>query len=194
MVMRYFALPALVLVWVALVSCGQPSECDRASDCAGPTLSPSTLTAFARITPSITPQPTDTARPLPTWTQTPLPSTEAPTFTATPPPADTPVPDVGRAGISGIVLVGPQCPVVREGEECPDKPYEADIDVYDASGAFVTRVRSDADGEFFVAVAAGDYRLEPRSPGAFPFAAPLDVRVIHGITTRVVVQYDSGIR
>jgi len=178
-----------------VVACGQPYECDGASDCVpGPTSSAPTLTALARITPSTTPVPTDTATPLPTWTQTPLPPTEAPTFTPAPPPTGTPLPGIGRTGISGIVLVGPQCPVVRVGEECPDKPYEADIDVYDASGAFVTRVRSDVYGEFFVDVPAGDYRLEPRSPGVLPSASPIDVTVLDGRTTRVVVQYDSGIR
>ena len=112
------------------------------------------------------------------------------------PPTPTPIPvsTIGRTGISGIVLIGPQCPVVREGEECPDKPYEADIDVYDASGALVTRVRSDAAGEFFVDLAAGAYRLEPRSPGALPYGSPQDVTVTAGHVTRVVVSYDSGIR
>ncbi len=194
MAMRDLRLAALALVLVTLMACGNPSECDGASDCVGPTASAPTLTALARITPSITPQPTDTATPLPTWTQTPLPSTEVPTATQAPPPTGTPLPGIGRTGISGIVLVGPQCPVVREGEECPDRPLEADIDVYDASGAFVTRVRSDGYGEFFVEVPAGDYRLEPRSPGVFPSSSPIDVTVIDGRATRVVVQYDSGIR
>ncbi len=194
MAMRHVRLPALAFVVVALFACGQPSECDGASDCPGPTLSPSTLTAFARITPSITPQPSDTATPLPTWTRTPLPSTEVPTFTQAPPPTGTPLPGFGRTGISGIVLVGPQCPVVRQGEECPDQPLQADIDVYDASGTFVVRVRSDEYGEFFVEAPAGDYRLEPRSPGVFPTSSPIDATVIDGFTTRVIVQYDSGIR
>ena len=115
--------------------------------------------------------------------------------TATPPgPTSTPGTTSGETGIAGTVLIGPQCPVVREDEPCPDQPYEADIDVYEASGKLVAQVRSDANGEFFVALAPGAYRLEPRSPGALPYASPQEVTVIAGQVAPVVVSYDSGIR
>ncbi len=117
-------------------------------------------------------------------------------FTPTSTADSTPTPTMtsGETGIVGTVLIGPQCPVVREGEECPNKPYEADIDVYDGSGKLVAQVRSDANGEFFVALAPGSYRLIPRSPGALPFASPQDVTVIAGQMAQVAVSYDSGIR
>lgn len=131
---------------------------------------------------------------------TPEPGTPVASPTAYFSPTATPEPPIpatatsGETGIAGTVLIGPQCPVVREGEPCPDQPYEADIDVYGAAGKLVAQVRSDANGEFFVALAPGAYRLEPRSPRTLPYASPQDVTVITGQVAQVVVQYDSGIR
>ncbi len=176
----------LVLAVASFSACGGYDECDGRSDCLPDATAPaSTLTVLA-LTPSSTREPfsTPTPRQSPSVISTVLPPT----------PTPIPVSTIGRTGISGIVLVGPQCPVVREDEPCPDKPYEADIDVYDASGALVTRVRSDAAGEFFVELASGAYRLEPRSPAVLPYASPVDVIVVDGRTTSVVVSYASGIR
>jgi len=131
---------------------------------------------------------------------TPAPGTPVASPTAYFPPTathestSTPSTPSGETGIAGTVLIGPQCPVVREDEPCPDQPYEADIDVYEASGKLVAQVRSDANGEFFVALAPGAYRLEPRSPGALPYGSPQDVTVTAGHVAHVVVSYDSGIR
>lgn len=111
-----------------------------------------------------------------------------------PAPSATPVtlPDVGT-GIAGLVLIGPQCPVVQEGVECPDKPFEATIEIY-AGTRLVTTVRSNADGIFVVALDPGTYRLVPLSPGGPTNAAEQTVTVSGGVTTRVTVNYDSGIR
>jgi hypothetical protein len=113
---------------------------------------------------------------------------------ATPESTSTPATMSGETGLAGTVLIGPQCPVVREDEPCPDRPYEADIDVYEASDKLVAQVRSDANGEFFVPLAPGAYRLEPRSPGPLPYASPQEVTVIARQVAQVVVSYDSGIR
>ena len=51
-------------------------------------------------------------------------------------------------GIQGVVLLGPMCPVVRADDPCPDQPYEAWIEIRNASGEVVTGVRSDAEGRF----------------------------------------------
>ena len=97
-------------------------------------------------------------------------------------------------GIDGIVLLGPQCPVVREDAPCPDAPHAAAIDVWDADGAYVTRVRSGEDGRFQVGLRAGDYVLEPESGHPFPYAQPMEVTVPRGEWTAVTVLYDTGIR
>jgi len=33
------------------------------------------------------------------------------------------------SGIEGQVLIGPMCPAVQEGQECPDQPYQASLTV-----------------------------------------------------------------
>lgn len=102
-------------------------------------------------------------------------------------------PDAAQ-GIDGLVLLGPQCPVVREDAPCPDAPHEATIDLWDAGGAYVTRIRSGSDGRFHVGLRAGDYVLEPEPGHPFPYAAPVDVTVSRGEWTAVTVLYDTGIR
>lgn len=125
-------------------------------------------------------------------------STPSPDATPPPPPTPAPsatsvtLPDVGT-GIAGLVLIGPQCPVVQQGIDCPDKPFEATIEIY-AGTRLVTTVRSGADGIFSVALDPGTYRLVPLSPGGPTFAAEQTVSVTPGATTQVTINYDSGIR
>lgn len=101
------------------------------------------------------------------------------------------------SGVEGMVLLGPQCPVVQEGVPCPDKPFAAEIRVVEAgSGDLVATVRSSADGRFRVRLAPGDYVLEPVSPGesGLPFGKPVDVTVRAHSFTQVSVTFDTGIR
>ena len=60
----------------------------------------------------------------------------------------------------------------------------------------MTTVTSGRDGTFSVRLAAGSYRLVPRSPEgrSFPHAAPLDVVVVAGQTTSATIAFDNGIR
>ncbi len=105
------------------------------------------------------------------------------------PPAD--------SGIQGLVLIGPMCPVVQEGEPCPDEPFAAAIEVRrEEDGELAATVRSGADGRFSVDLAPGSYVLVPLSPneGAPPFASPVTVRVEPHRFTQVTISYDSGIR
>ena len=99
------------------------------------------------------------------------------------------------SGLEGLVTVGPQCPVVREGESCPDLPFAATLELRQA-GELVLRFNSDAQGKFRVAVRPGSYSLEPQSPGgrALPAAGPQPVTVLEGQFSSVAVVYDSGIR
>ena len=97
-------------------------------------------------------------------------------------------------GIEGLITIGPMCPVVQEDTPCPDQPYEAEVIVLDSDGDKVTTFESAVDGTFRVDLAPGAYTLEPQSPGALPFASPLDVEVRAGAYTHVDIQYDNGIR
>ncbi len=135
--------------------------------------------------------------------ETALPSTvgSAPSVTPAPvaSPAVTPaatstvvLPDT-ETGIAGLVLIGPQCPVVREGEECPDKPFAATIEIYSGTRLVATAV-SGPDGIFAAELDPGTYRLVPLPPGGPVFAREETVEVRAGETTRVIITYDSGIR
>jgi hypothetical protein len=102
------------------------------------------------------------------------------------------------SGIEGKILIGPMCPVVQPDQPCPDKPFEASIEIRGQGnlGDHLT-VRSGKDGRFRVKLAPGNYKLTPISPhpGAPPHAPPpLSLTVESGRYTHVTVRYDSGIR
>ena len=105
-----------------------------------------------------------------------------------PPPADT--------GVEGVVTIGPTCPVVRVGEDCPDQPYAAQLTVTDPHGKIIDRASADADGRYRIALAPGDYLLEAKAAGESPFpaAAVMPFTVNEGEWTRLDVTLDSGIR
>jgi uncharacterized surface anchored protein len=65
-----------------------------------------------------------------------------------------------------------------------------------ASGREVTRVTTDRDGRFSVALAPGSYHLVPQAAsGLMGGAPPVDFRVEAGRSTPSVgVSYDTGIR
>jgi hypothetical protein len=97
-------------------------------------------------------------------------------------------------GIDGIVLIGPQCPVVSEQNPCPDLPYAAWIDVVTSEGASVTRIRSGEDGRFRVGLIPGAYVLRPESGVPFPTAGDVSVTVTADVWADVTVGFDTGIR
>jgi hypothetical protein len=99
-------------------------------------------------------------------------------------------------GIQGQVTVGPMCPVVQEGQDCPDQPYQATLTILNEAGSRVMRFTTDADGAFRVPLAPGSYILRPEVPeGApMPIAAEQAFTVAEGSYTELKVIYDSGIR
>lgn len=100
----------------------------------------------------------------------------------------------GQTGVRGLVLYGPTCPVQRVGTTC-ERPYRAWITVRRfPSETLVTRVQSAADGRFTVLVAAGRYRLAPRSGRPYPRAVAQIVTVRRGRLSPVTIRFDSGIR
>lgn len=98
------------------------------------------------------------------------------------------------SGIEGQVLIGPICPVKREGRECPDQPYQAVLTVTNQRGKRIVQFQTDEDGRFKISLAPGEYILHPESPNAMPFASEQIVVVKEGMFTQVIVNYDSGIR
>ncbi|SRR6266508_914454 len=103
-----------------------------------------------------------------------------------------------NSGIRGLVLLGPQCPVFRENSPCPDEPLQATIDVYTADRSRkVASVTSADDGRFSLALAPGDYYLDPLPPdpgSVLPVGSPATATVTSGNWTEITISYDTGIR
>jgi hypothetical protein len=100
------------------------------------------------------------------------------------------------SGITGMVLIGPMCPVMRADEPCPDQPFAATLLIRDSQGRQLCTVTSGDDGHFQVALPPGSYEVVPLAGGVsgLPFAAAQWVTVTPGQYTAVTVTYDSGIR
>ena len=104
----------------------------------------------------------------------------------------TPTPPAG-SGIEGQVFIGPTCPVVREGEACPDKPYQATLTVNNPKGDRIVQIQTGTDGRFKISLWPGEYILHPESEN-ITFADDQAITVQSGMFTQVIVNYDSGIR
>lgn len=101
---------------------------------------------------------------------------------------------VTDSGVQGEVRIGPVNPVEQPGVQ-NDAPYAATLRIRRASdGKVVAETTSAADGSFRVALAPGDYVLEPVNGDPLPTAQPQDLTVAPGRFTTVRVDYDSGIR
>lgn len=98
------------------------------------------------------------------------------------------------SGIEGQVFIGPNCPVVQVGQECPDQPYQATLTVNNPNGRKIVQIQTDTEGRFKIPLDPGEYILHPESPNVMPFAAEQTFIVEAGKFTQVTVNYDSGIR
>ena len=98
------------------------------------------------------------------------------------------------SGVEGQVFIGPVCPVVQEGQECPDKPYQATLVVNNSNGREIVKVQTDEQGRFKIPLEPGEYILHPESPNVMPYASEQTFAVVSGRCTQITVNYDSGIR
>jgi hypothetical protein len=103
-------------------------------------------------------------------------------------------PTPGDSGIAGQVLVGPMCPVVQQGQECPDQPYQATLTVDSLDGRKIVQFQTDETGRFKISLAPGEYILHPEALNVMPFASEKSLTVETGKYTQIIVNYDSGIR
>ena len=103
-------------------------------------------------------------------------------------------PEAINSGVEGQVFIGPICPVVQVGQECPDQPYQAALSVTSLKGERIAQVQADEEGRFKIPLAPGEYILHPESPNQLPFANDQNIVVEEGKFTQVIVNYDSGIR
>lgn len=100
--------------------------------------------------------------------------------------------------ISGVLSIGPICPVEREGVPCP-VPAEAyrarPIVVYDTNGNEVTRVTaSTVDGTFMIEVSAGTYDIGVESASAIERTPKQRVTIGSDQDISIRFDVDTGIR
>ena len=101
--------------------------------------------------------------------------------------------------LHGKVAIGPLQPVVTPGEpaEVPCEVYEArKIIVYDKSGEkLVEQVDIDCVGRYSVKLEPGTYTVDINRIGVdFSKGLPVQVEIESGITTRLDIDIDTGIR
>lgn len=110
------------------------------------------------------------------------------------PPVASATPPASGHGIVGQAVLGPMCPVVSDANACPDRPYEATVDVLAPDGSLVKEFTTAVDGTFRVNLPPGDYVLQGVEAKAFPRPPRLSVTVRTGAYTQVTLSFDSGIR
>ena len=101
-----------------------------------------------------------------------------------------------ESGIQGTILLGPQCPVVREGEECPDKPFATSLVLTTPDGSRVIKTfNSDTEGKFKVRVKAGEYAIRSSATAnVLPYCSSGPITVRSKDFTEAIVSCDTGIR
>ena len=99
-------------------------------------------------------------------------------------------------GIAGQALAGPTCPVVKPGDPaCNDRPVAgATILIRDGTGAVVAQMTTDVNGQFQLAVPAGQYVVEPQPVQGLMGTAPKVDVMVGGAFEVVRITYDTGIR
>jgi len=104
-----------------------------------------------------------------------------------------------RSGVTGRVLLGPQCPVESADNPCEDLPA-AHVDVTvseqipgdtDGPGKVVARGTTDAAGTYSIVVAPGDYVITAHAGMSCDL---MDARVTDGAFAQVDIACDTGIR
>ena len=101
-----------------------------------------------------------------------------------------------NSGVEIQTLIGPICPVVQQGAECPDQPYQATLSIFNSHGKKMYEFETDKDGKYRITLEAGSYTLHPETRNGMtpPFAADQTFVVEPDKFTRVTVRFDSGIR
>jgi hypothetical protein len=103
------------------------------------------------------------------------------------------------SGVTGVVHLGPQCPVEIAGDPCEDRPA-ADVTVIVSeqvpgeayvAGQEVARTMTDTDGSFRVAIAPGEYVVTAEAGMSCEL---MDARVAPGSYAEVDIPCDTGIR
>jgi len=116
-------------------------------------------------------------------------------------PGQLPTPDdePGDSGVSGMVHLGPTCPVETEESPCPDQPAkDVAVTVHEqlpgeayGGGPVVARGTTDERGRFRIEVDPGSYVVTAEAGMSCEF---MDVQVEEDSWATVDVPCDTGIR
>ena len=104
-----------------------------------------------------------------------------------------------QSGVTGLVHLGPQCPVETASDTCEDQPAaNATVTVAEqipgdsyTHGEVIARGRTNATGTFRIAVAPGDYVVTADAGMACEL---MDARVTDRAYAEVDIPCDTGIR
>lgn len=111
------------------------------------------------------------------------------------------VPSPSAAPGTGLAIssaAGPTCPVetVPPDPACAPRPVPgARVGILDGQGRSVAAVVLDANGAAIVPLPAGNYVVQAQpAAGLMGTPGPMNVAVVDGTMTPVVLSYDTGIR
>jgi len=102
------------------------------------------------------------------------------------------------SGVTGVVSIGPTCPVVRERDEsCKDKPFHTNVEVIVLTGqesSFFASVDTDKEGRFKVMLPPGEYTLQAVGGDPFPVCDTKNVTIGPDTVLGIELLCDTGIR
>lgn len=105
----------------------------------------------------------------------------------------------GKSGITGTVLLGPTCPVMRDppDPQCADKPYQTTVQVFyknSGSASPFASLQTNKAGQFSFSLPPGEYILKALGGNTLPRCADQDVTVRPNIMVSANISCDTGIR
>lgn len=102
------------------------------------------------------------------------------------------------SGVTGTVLLGPTCPVMREGDtSCADRPYQTTVQVMrgnDIKSLLFASVKTDKDGRYKFLLPPGEYTLQPVGGRPFPSCGSTNIIIEPDKMIEVNLFCDTGIR
>ncbi len=103
------------------------------------------------------------------------------------------------SGVSGQVLLGPTCPVMREPPDpaCADKPYVTTVKVFAKNSGNTSPfavMQTNKAGEYSFLLPPGEYTLEPFSGKPFPSCSSEDITIKPDVMSETNLSCDTGIR
>lgn len=102
------------------------------------------------------------------------------------------------SGVSGQVLRGPICPVMREGDDsCADQPYATTVQVVEANtskNSLFAESDTDKDGNYKFTLPPGEYSIQAIGGNPFPSCGSTDIIIEPSVVLELDLSCDTGIR